>query len=128
MDDLIAGELRITAGDLQAGQPLQLIWLGKSGDRHPRKVLEPYFSTVLESASAQGCSLELHFERLQHLNSSTITALIQLIQDARQKSVKLAFAYDPGIRWQKLSFEALDVFAKDGTFELRPVAAGSTAA
>jgi hypothetical protein len=118
MNDLIAGDLKITA--LAAdGEAMQLTWQGKSGDRHPRKLLDPYFSEILTNVAERGLPLELHFEKLQHLNSSTITALIQLIQDARQRNVRLAFVYDPNVRWQKLSFEALDVFAKDGALELR---------
>jgi hypothetical protein len=121
MDDLIAGELRITTEPPTDGATIQLNWLGKSGDRHPRKILEPYFTDVLKNVSEQGLELELHFEKLQHLNSSTITALIQLIQDARHQNVKLTFVYDSNVRWQKLSFEALDVFARDGAVALRPV-------
>jgi hypothetical protein len=58
--------------------------------------------------------LELHFEELDYFNSSTITSLIQLIQEARAKGIPLTYVYDPALRWQKLSFDALRVFVGDG--------------
>jgi hypothetical protein len=97
------------------------LWSGKSNDRHPGKILGPYFAKMLDRVATQSVPLELHFETLDYLNSSTITAIIQLIQDARAKAVKLVIVFDPSRRWQKLSFDALKVFARDdGLMELRP--------
>ena len=47
------------------------------------------------------------------MNSSTITAIIQIIQEAKARGTKLELVFDPSKTWQKLSFEALGVFAKD---------------
>jgi hypothetical protein len=63
--------------------------------------------------------IELHFEKLEHFNSSTITSIIQLIQDSRARGVKLVLVYDEALKWQKLSFDALRVFARDDLLELR---------
>jgi hypothetical protein len=122
-DRLSAGDLTIDPVQTQRGTPIGLLWKGKSNDRHPGKILGPYFSRMLDLASAQQVPLELHFETLEYLNSSTITAIIQVIQDARARSVKLVLAYDPSKRWQKLSFDALKVFVRDdGLIELRAMA------
>lgn len=63
--------------------------------------------------------MQLHFETIEHMNSSTITAIIQIVQEARARSTRLVFIYDRSKVWQKLSFEALSVFVKDdGLFAL----------
>jgi len=119
MEDLTAGQLTIQASESQTA-PLSLRLRGRSSDRHPEHVLGPYFATALASAAEHQVPLELHFEELDYFNSSTITALIQLIQEARSKGIKLTYVYNPALRWQKLSFDALRVFVGDG-LDLRPV-------
>jgi hypothetical protein len=71
-------------------------------------------------ANARKVPIELHFEDIEHINSSTITSIIQLIQDSRARSIKLILVYDQTLRWQKLSFDALRVFARDDLLEMRP--------
>ena len=120
-EKLSAGDLTIVPRQASAGAALELVWSGKSNDRQPGKILSPYFTKALQHASAQSVPLELHFETLDYLNSSTITAIIQVIQDARARGVKLVIVFDPNRRWQKLSFDALRVFVRDdGLVELRP--------
>ena len=99
--------------------PVQLLWKGKSNNRHPEEALTPYFREVLAAAGTRKVPIELHFEKLEHFNSSTITSIIQLIQDSRAQSIKLVLVYDQALKWQKLSFDALRVFAKDDVLELR---------
>jgi hypothetical protein len=119
--DLRAGDLTIEV--VPDSLPIRLVWLGKSNDRQPGKVLQPFFASALEAAFTKKTGLELHFEKLEHFNSSTVTAIIQLVQEARQKGVKLTLAFDPSLKWQRLSFDALRVFVKnDGLLEMAPVA------
>lgn len=85
------------------------------------KLLGPFLAGAIDRAHAQGVPLELHFEGLDYLNSSTVTAIIQAIQGARDKAVRMAVVFDPRLRWQRLTFDALKVFVSgDGWFELRP--------
>ncbi|RYE92066.1 MAG: hypothetical protein EOO75_07505 [Myxococcales bacterium] len=120
MEDLIAGDLKIQVVQ-RAPATLELLWTGKSNARNPTATLQPYFSQALAVAAEQKHALELHFEKLEHFNSSTITAIIQLIQEARTKGVKLTIVFDHGVKWQKLSFDALRVFSKgDGLLEFKP--------
>jgi hypothetical protein len=115
VDALASGDLRIDVASADGGAVV-CTWTGKSNDRSPQLVLGPWFETLLAAKPAR---IEMHFEKLDHFNSSTITALIRLIQTARAKSVKLAFVYDPNLKWQRLSFDALRVFDKgDHAFEL----------
>src|ERR1041384_3489560 len=119
MQSLIVGDLRIEALEDEASSAVRLLWRGKSNNRHPGEALAPYFSEVLATADTRRVPLELHFEKLEHFNSSTITSIIQLIQDSRARAVKLVLVYDQALKWQKLSFDALRVFAKDDLLELR---------
>jgi hypothetical protein len=119
MQSLTVGDLRIEALEDEASASVRLLWKGKSNNRHPGDALAPYFREVLATAGTRRVALELHFEDLEHFNSSTITSIIQLIQDSRARSVKLILVYDQALKWQKLSFDALRVFAKDELLELR---------
>ena len=119
MHSLIVGDLRIEATEDSMVPSLQLLWKGKSNSRHPSELLGPYFRDALMAADARHLPLELHFEKLEHFNSSTITSIIQLIQESRARAVKLILVYDQALKWQKLSFDALRVFAKDELLELR---------
>jgi hypothetical protein len=122
VQDLDAGDLKIA---VQAGAdhgPIQLHWTGKSNDRQPARVLSPYLRNVLEHAAAAGRSVEMHFERIVHFNSSTISALIEFILDAKGKGVGLDIVYDGNLKWQRLSFDTLKkVTAKDSAIQLRSV-------
>jgi hypothetical protein len=119
MENLIAGDLRIEALGMDSRAPIRLMWNGKSNDRHPAKVLSPYFVSVLSAAVSRDVPVELHFEKLEHFNSSTVTSIIQLIQDCREQHIKLVIVYDHSLKWQKLSFDALRVFSRDELLELR---------
>ena len=117
MDNLASGDLTIEINE--SGSPIKLTWKGKSNERQPNKTILPFMAAVFGLASEKGVAVEMHFENLEHFNSATITTLIQIIQEARAKSVKLALVYDQGLKWQKLSFDALRVFAKDQSLEIR---------
>jgi hypothetical protein len=119
MQGLVVGDLRIEVVEDEGSEAVQLLWRGKSNNRHPSEALVPYFREVLAWAAARRRPVELHFEHLEHFNSSTITSIIQLIQDSRARAIKLVLVFDQALKWQKLSFDALRVFAKDELLELR---------
>ena len=110
---LVFGELTIEPRQASPGGPVDLFWRGKSNDRHPARTVVPYVAEVLAFARSHDAVVSLHFETIEHMNSSTITAIIQIIQEARTRATKLVIVFDPSKTWQKLSFEALGVFAKD---------------
>ncbi|HET6612890.1 MAG TPA: hypothetical protein VFG83_12910 [Kofleriaceae bacterium] len=119
MESLKSGDLAIVV-EAQGASAIVCDWRGKSNNRHPEQVLGSFFSNLLRSAATTKSDLEMHFESLEHFNSSTITVLIQFIQDARSATVPLTFVYDEGLKWQKLSFEALRAFERsDSMFHLR---------
>jgi hypothetical protein len=119
MQTLVSGDLRIECS--KSAGTLVLDWRGRSNDRTPAVTLAPYFRGIYDSAVVENLMVEMHFEHLEHFNSSTITALIQLIQEARTRQLKLALVYKAALKWQKLSFEMLRIFAKDELLTLRTV-------
>lgn len=126
MDSLTERDLTIDVSTPSA-ETICLNWKGKSNDRQPARILTPFFQGILTKAKEDGSAIEMHFEHLDHFNSSTITAIIQLIQDARGNSVRLVIVFDGDRQWQKLSFDALRIFEKpDGLLQFRPL--GSTCA
>lgn len=124
MESLVAGDLRIDVDETADPKAIRLHWLGMSTDRQPEKVLAPFFAVVLQAVVEQTRVLELHFEKIERFNSSTILSIIQLIQAARNRTTPMVVVYDPTRKWQRLSFDALRIFdKKDGLFELRPAEA-----
>ncbi len=87
---------------------LRLDWLGRSTSVNPGKVLSPFFEQVLAEASRGAQRVEMHFEALEYFNSSMISALIHLIHSALAAKVALRIHYDAALRWQALSFDALE--------------------
>ena len=61
------GNLEIT---IQEGDKNIMTWLGKSDARDPVQVLNNYFSGVIDKL--KGKELEIHFEKLEYMNSSSI--------------------------------------------------------
>jgi len=119
MENLKNGDLTIDVAEL-AGSVFSCTWRGKSNERNPPEILKPWFDKLLAAVAERKGSIEMHFEKIEHFNSSTITALIKLIQICRKSSIKLVMVYDQTLKWQRLSFDALRVFEKnDDLFHLR---------
>jgi hypothetical protein len=108
VENLRAGALTIEVA--RTDGRLELRWQGKSNDRNPDKLLAPFFASAFEEAAKDKLRLDLHFEMLQHFNSSTIGYVIQVIQEARERQQPMTLLFDGAQMWQKLSFEALIVF------------------
>lgn len=104
MESLKSDDLTIQITEL-AGGDYRLDWTGKSNARDPAKVLIPFFDDMLRRTA--GKRIEMHFEGLEHFNSSTIATLIHLINSATRAKVPLKISYDASLRWQSLSFDAL---------------------
>jgi hypothetical protein len=113
LERLSSGDLSIDPAPSPPDGSIILMWRGRSTDRQPARIILPYVTPCLERALHLKVPLKMHFELLEHMNSSTITAIIQIIQEARSRGTRLVLSYDPSKRWQKLGFEALRVFVKD---------------
>jgi hypothetical protein len=120
LEQFQAGDLHI-ALNAASKDAVRLDWTGRSSDRDPARVLAEFFGNALHRAGHRGV-IEMHFEELEHFNSSTISALIGFVRAARKAEIHLRLVFDPNQKWQELSFEALRVFEKpDGLFKLQPV-------
>ena len=113
LNPLTLGELTIEPRHEGAGAPIDLFWRGRSNDRHPARAVVPFVTEVMSAAAENSAMIRLHFETIEHMNSSTITAIIQIVQEARARGITLEIVFDATKNWQKLSFEALAVFVKD---------------
>jgi hypothetical protein len=108
----VSGELKITAEQSLSGEPIDLFWHGRSLDRHPAQTIVPYVASILDRARTDGVRVRLHFETIEFMNSSTITAVIQVIREARNRQVALDILFDRATEWQRLSFDALGVLMR----------------
>jgi hypothetical protein len=119
MENLIANDLNIEV-TVTPDAVFQCTWRGKSNERNPPEILKPWFEKLFAAVLEKKGSIEMHFEKIEHFNSSTITALIKLIQTCRKSNLRLVMIYDQSLKWQRLSFDALRVFEKnDDLFALR---------
>jgi hypothetical protein len=122
MRGLVVGELVLITEQVGAHGPLRVFWRGKSNERNPGKELAPFFASLIEAARLRRAPLEFHFGAMEYVNSATLTALVQYIEQCRSAAVKLTMVYDAERKWQRLSFDALSVLVKDdGLLELRAV-------
>jgi hypothetical protein len=80
---------------------------GKSASREAGRVLAPLFDETLGASKVEERMIELHFEKLEYFNSSTIAALVQFIRAAQVAGVPMRIVYDGTQKWQALSFDAL---------------------
>jgi hypothetical protein len=117
------GDLTIDV-DEDAPGVIRLDWRGKSNHRQPDVVLAPFFADMTSRAVTGQKALEMHFERLEFFNSSTITVIIQYVKELRDRKIKLTVTFDSRHRWQKIFFDALFIFDKgDGLFTIQSVPA-----
>jgi hypothetical protein len=87
-----------------------VVWKGRSTARDPAEFLIPILTKALERAAELHSTLDLDFRGIQYFNSSTITPVVRLIEEAKRKGANLVIRYDKTLRWQELSFSALQVF------------------
>lgn len=97
---------------------LLLRWRGRSHHRQPGNVLGPYLSAAVREASDASALLEMRFDELEYFNSATVMAIIQCVHAARSNKVRLRLVYDDALEWQRLSFDPMHVFTRDGLVEI----------
>jgi hypothetical protein len=116
---LHSGDLRIEIIDDGGAAPVQLVWMGRGNQRQPGSVLTPFFLHILDEAALRCAPIELHFEKLEHLNSSTLATVIQLLQEAQTRKVRTEIFYDHSLQWQRVNFDVLRVFCDGDLLQLR---------
>lgn len=92
---------------------IKLDWKGKSVEREPAKFITPILVDVLKMGSRNNCQIILDFRKLDYMNSSTITPIIKILERAKRGKSKIKVIYDKSLKWQDLSFSALEIFQTD---------------
>ncbi len=85
-------------------------WNGKSVERDPSIFLTPILLNVLESSTSDNKPIRMDFTELEYLNSSTITPIIKILERAKRGNNFLTLVYKKSLKWQDLSFSALEIF------------------
>ncbi len=96
------------------GPEVVVRWLGRSTARDPRLFLKPVLERMLAASLSQKKTLVLDFRGLEYLNSSTITPVVRLLQQAMASDGRVIVRYRDDLQWQRLNFSALKVLQGDG--------------
>lgn len=103
MESLLIDKLEIRVK--KEGSHIYMKWLGRSDSRNPASYLNPYFTTLIPEI--KNYSLEVDFNKLKFMNSSTVISIMLLMKLLNQDKIKTEISYDKNIHWQKTSFAAL---------------------
>ena len=95
-------------------------WTGKSVDRNPSKFISPLLVDLLKRSNEAKKQIILDFQKLDYMNSSTITPIIKILERAKKGKVEITVIYNKLLKWQDLSFSALKIFqTKDKRVEIK---------
>lgn len=104
------------------GHVIRVDWRGRSTARNPAIFLAPILRDALRQAGSSGQALVLDFTRIEYMHSSTITPIIRVLDEARRGAETVTVLYRAGLKWQELSFSALEIFqTEDHRIEIRGV-------
>jgi hypothetical protein len=87
-----------------------ITWRGRSTARDPAEFLVPILTRALDRATELHLPLTLDFRAIEYFNSSTITPVVRMLEEAKRRGGSMIINYDKKLRWQDLSFSALEVF------------------
>jgi len=95
-------------------------WSGKSVDRNPGKFINPILVGILHKSSDLKKRIILDFQKLDYMNSSTITPVIKILERAKRGKAQVTVLYKKLLKWQDLSFSALEIFqTRDKRVEIK---------
>jgi hypothetical protein len=101
---------------------IHMKWTGKSVHRKPSEFITPILVDLLKRSSAEEKRIVLDFRNLNYMNSSTITPVIKILERAKRGSVSITVLYQKSVKWQDLSFSALEIFqTKDRRVQIKGV-------
>lgn len=98
--------IRLRVGD----EGVELIWSGKNTEMDAGKFIGPILTEALDKSEDGRFPVTLDFQRLEFMNSSTISQLIIMLNRARDGQHRVTLVYKEASKWQRFSFTALDVF------------------
>jgi len=104
----------------EKGASINIKWSGMSIDRQPGKFITPVLVNVIKKSSDLNKKVILDFRELAYMNSSSITPVIKILERAKRGRNQITVFYRKSLRWQDLSFSALEIFrTKDQRVEIK---------
>lgn len=104
------------------GHVIRVEWRGKSTAREPGSFIAPILTNALKQSRRTGRPMVMDFLKIEYMNSSTITPIIRILDEAKRKGNTVTVLYKSSLKWQELSFSALEIFqTDDGRIEIRGV-------
>lgn len=102
-----------------SGSEIKVSWLGRSTAVTPGQFLEPIFAELLKQPDKK---IIMNFEKLEYMNSSTITPMLSMLEQIKNGKGKIVLQYSASLKWQELSFGALQLFkTNDGRVDIAGV-------
>ncbi|UCE35378.1 MAG: hypothetical protein JSV55_00140 [Deltaproteobacteria bacterium] len=99
---------------------ININWSGKSVDREPGKFITPILVNAIRRSSSLNKKIILDFRELAYMNSSSITPVIKILERAKRGRTQIRVVYKKSLKWQDLSFSALEIFkTRDGRVEIK---------
>lgn len=101
------------------GSTIAIRFKGKSTEREPGTFILPILLDALHNSIKYDKKIVMNFESLEYMNSSTITPLIKILENAKDNTSSISLIYRKSKKWQELSFSALKIFeTKDQRIEI----------
>ncbi len=110
MNDFLYKDDLLELGKSVTENEIEIDWFGKSIEREPGKVLNPIFSNLIMEGRDTGKRILMSFVDLKYMNSSTIMVISKFLEKGKENNSKITIRYNSDRRWQKLSFNALQIF------------------
>lgn len=94
----------------QTDEAVRLDWKGVSMAREPAQFLSPILSRALDLGLQTQKKVVIDFQQMEYLNSSTLSPVIRTLEHARRGQSQVTILYSRQLKWQALSFGALEIF------------------
>jgi hypothetical protein len=94
----------------ETADAVRLEWRGMSTAREPGQFLLPILMKTLDIGLQTQKGVVLDFQKVEYLNSSSISPIIRTLEHARRGHSRVCVVYNREQNWQTLSFTALNIF------------------
>ncbi len=94
----------------EGAKSVSVVWRGRSIARDPGSFIVPILTRALEAGEKTNKRVVLDFRALEYLNSSTLTPVIRIIEQANRGQASMSVLYNGSLKWQALAFSALHLF------------------
>ena len=89
---------------------IRVNWSGQASGGGATAFLTPILSELLEKSKDGSKCIVFDFSKLEFMNSSAITPLIKILERAKRGKNRIKIFFNSHLKWQELSFSALEIF------------------